>query len=1031
MEPNFQRFEIYGILLDDICLKVLDNIKTTKKEEDENFYNDKILGNISYKIIEDLIEISFENINDKIKIYQKPIIFKNENSEEVLKAFNDNLLNDVLNSSLNYYDFYVQEKLKSKSDIISEKPSEVILKRKTFDNYDIFILFNSKSNLPTSKTITINTNKLIPQSIDTLNLERDKNIEVIVENRDQLIREINSFYDSKNKVLKILGCDGVGKSLTFIYLQSLIKNYKILYFNLKEFYTSRYLQKIEIFKKQLLMYFSEDDQNWKNKEIINKFKYNQYNELIKNIDEDILTRKEPVDIWILLKLLINKYKLNNVLYILDQFKAENDPKFELDNFEDLIIEKDSKSKLLVSYSINNTKVKNDFINILKGLLNPEQANHSNKEENEEKDMNNKIQEFFNSYEESKNYIDEKGDKNENEIFKNILEFKISDSSKIKSKSYPKIIKYETTKNKKEKLSIIYINKLISIKHLQNDKNINFIQKMEDFDYNPKYFYKWMNFYDLNNSVNPISIEEVYSEFLNFMYDRISKKIIQFYKSYCLKSQEEIFEKTIVKYLAILLDLIQKEEELTLDELIYILEYLPLKYIRINKVEDFNNKINNNLIVLSEDLNKFKFKFEFVFPFIEFVIRRYIYETGIIGNINFASLSPSGIGSILEIEVLKGFMADDSFIKCKHRTVWGFKSKTKTEKNISQKIDYYNFQKLILDDGNHPLDNFITTYYITPYNPNNEYLDSLLLIPSPFNDKYTKNYSLISTQMTIKKEKIYTLKEYFQATNIAGDAMKNIYHINITDKYFIFILAKEYDNSSTQRRLEIEGIPYIFYSTGDKFFYFDEKRKVKGIKELLMNEFKVESEKDQIQKQYLYNKNLRLSVLHHLLKRKRKLDNNEITKNLFSFARKKIFSDFSISDIGLVKRKIMLQINKLESFKNKPKVVEYVFQIPFSEINNINLYDNLLGVFAYSGELFLFYNNKNIIKLYPDEKANKENMINKIKLLIFDKSYIGLKEDIHDYLKSEKKVQSIENLISYNTFQPSDVFVYCTYNIENT
>ena len=92
MEPNFQKFEIYGILLDDICLKVLDNIKTTKKEEDENFYNDKILGYISYKILGDLIEISFENINDKIKIYQKPIIFKNENSEEVIKAFNDNLL---------------------------------------------------------------------------------------------------------------------------------------------------------------------------------------------------------------------------------------------------------------------------------------------------------------------------------------------------------------------------------------------------------------------------------------------------------------------------------------------------------------------------------------------------------------------------------------------------------------------------------------------------------------------------------------------------------------------------------------------------------------------------------------------------------------------------------------------------------------------------------------------------------------------------------------------------------------------------
>jgi len=112
--------------------------------------------------------------------------------------------------------------------------------------------------------------------------------------------------------------------------------------------------------------------------------------------------------------------------------------------------------------------------------------------------------------------------------------------------------------------------------------------------------------------------------------------------------------------------------------------------------------------------------------------------------------------------------------------------------------------------------------------------------------------------------------------------------NITNKYFIFILAKEYDNSSTQRRLEIKGIPYIFYSTNDKFFYFDEKRKVKGIKELLMNEFKVESEKDQIQKQYLYNKNLRLSVLHHFLKRKRKLDNIEKLTSYNTFQPSDVF-----------------------------------------------------------------------------------------------------------------------------------------------
>ena len=1029
MEPNFQRLEIYGISLDNICLKILYYIKTTKKEEAKNFYTDNVLGNISYKIIDDLIEISFENIEDKITIYRDPIVFKNEKSEEIYKAFNENLLKEALDSSLDYYDLYVQEKLKNKNDIINEKPLEIILKRKAVDDYDIFILFNNKSSLPSGKTVTINTNQVIPQSIESLNLERNQNLKVIIENRDQLIKEINSFYDSNDKMLKIYGLKGIGKSLSFIYLQSLLKKYKILYFNLKEFYSSRYTKKIEIFKRQLLMYFSEDNKNWKNKELINNYKYQQYNELIKKIEEDISQRDEPIDIWILLKWLITKYKLNHVLYILDQYKVENDPKLELDSLEDLMIEKDTKSKLLICFSINNSTVKNDLINILKGLLNPEQTKHSDKKEKEENETKYKIQEFFNSYKESINYIDEISNDNETALFKKILEFKKSDSPKIINKNYSKIINYEITKNKKEKLRTIYINKLVSVKHLEDDNNINFMKKMEDFDYNPKYYYKWINFYNLNNSINPITIENAYPEFLKFSYYHISKKIIQFYKSYCLKSEEEIFEKTIVKYMAILLDLIQKEEELSLDELIYLLEYLPLKYIRILKVEGNNNNTNNNFLLLNEELNKYKYKFGFVFPFIEVVIRRYIYDSGIIGNINFTSLSPSGIGSILEIEVLKGLMADNSFIKCKHRIVWGFKSKAKTDKIKSEKIDYYNFQKLILDDGNHPLDNYITPYYITPYNPNNEYLDSLFLIPNYSNNKDTKNYFLISTQMTIKKEKIYTLEEYYEATNIASDLMKNIYDINITNKYFVFILAKEYDNSSTQRSLGVEGIPYIFFSTNDKLFYFDEKRFVKGINELLMNEFKVENEKDQIKKQYLYNKNLRLSALHDFLKKKRKFDNNEITKNLFSFARKKIFSDYSISNIALVKKKIMWHINNIEIFKNKPKILEYVFQIPFSEINNINLYDNLLGIFAYSGELYLFYNNKNIRKIYPEETKKEENTLNKIKLLIFDKSYLGLNEDIHDYLKSEKKVQSIENLIEYNTFRPSDVFVYCIYNIE--
>ena len=140
--------------------------------------------------------------------------------------------------------------------------------------------------------------------------------------------------------------------------------------------------------------------------------------------------------------------------------------------------------------------------------------------------------------------------------------------------------------------------------------------------------------------------------------------------------------------------------------------------------------------------------------------------------------------------------------------------------------------------------------------------------------------------------------------------------------------------------------------------------------------------------YLYFKNTKLIVLQDLLNRKRKNDNIKITKNLFSYTRKKIFNNYPLSNINLVKNKIIKSLYKIESYKNKKLTIEFVFKIPFLEINNINLYRNLFGILAYSGKLFLFYDNKNIIELYHQKnKQNKssKNQINDLICLIFSKS----------------------------------------------
>ena len=202
-------------------------------------------------------------------------------------------------------------------------------------------------------------------------------------------------------------------------------------------------------------------------------------------------------------------------------------------------------------------------------------------------------------------------------------------------------------------------------------------------------------------------------------------------------------------------------------------------------------------------------------------------------------------------------------------------------------------------------------------------------------------------MTIKKENIYDLQEYYQSTIACCRVMEKIYNITIKEKYFIFILAKEYDNSSTQRNLKSKQIPFIFYSTNDKMFYFNNTREIKIINELLIKEFKILNDNDTITKDYLYNKNMNLELLCELLNKKRKRYKIKITKNLYSYARKKIFGGVSLSDIGLIKNKIIKNISQIDLFKNKKIIIEFAFKVPFPEINNINLYNNLLGIFAYN------------------------------------------------------------------------------------
>lgn len=160
-----------------------------------------------------------------------------------------------------------------------------------------------------------------------------------------------------------------------------------------------------MFKKQLMMYFLQNSSNFLNKEELNKFNYERYNIFIKDLDKDI-SNNEIKDFWSVFNLLLKKNELTKVLYIIDQYKEENDEKNFLNEIESIIFEHKTCSKLLVSNSINDAKTKIDFNNILKEMVNPgiiKKYYNDNVENDNEKEKSYKL---FGSYDPSINYIDE-------------------------------------------------------------------------------------------------------------------------------------------------------------------------------------------------------------------------------------------------------------------------------------------------------------------------------------------------------------------------------------------------------------------------------------------------------------------------------------------------------------------------------------------------------------------------------------------------------------------------------------------------
>lgn len=878
------------------------------------------------------------------------------------------------------------------------RPSEVRLIPKTKLNIEYLEYLNEKEDIPKNEnTVSINACKLTTMDLNSLNVKRNENFEVAIKDRMFLFKILNEFLDSKYKILKIFGSDGIGKSISFLYYTHIKQKYKIIYFNLKELYIKLKNDQIDIMMAQLLSYFTCETQKNNNK-IAEKIAFANFKDKESEIRNIILEYQE-FDFWkILQRLISDQFFKDNTLIILDQYKTENDPNEKLLNIQNMLMTHllyDS-IKILISSSINDSGVKEDFELDLLALFHIYDNNNMTKDNHDNMIINN--------------------DLNINEHESKLKEQKEPNTfNKLKNENYLMSESFNHRKNmiKNNLIEIIYISQLISAQNLTNEKR-EIITKMHDFNYNPKYYYKFKKYCFDNEKY--FNIDELYTYFSENNYQSISKKIKNYYSDYYKNSKDTAIP--MFDYILNIDNKINSEFIFTFAQLIEILQTIPLKYIKILKDSNNDNKkadeSSNNFIIFNESVINDTFKLNYLYPFIKFVFSRLIFD---LEKINLQHISPGGIGSILEKLIKKSLFTEKSYGEFNYRVVYSFiNSITKVIENKKSGIDIFNFRKINYDDiKENLLVEKSNCYYICPDLSNNPNLDSIILIPPDIYNPNNMKYWLISLQITINKpgRKMKSLQEYHSSTIQAALLMERIYRIKIINKYFIFVLLKEYNNEETKKELIKEKIPYIYYSSIDKKFHFHDDSKIINIKQLIKDDYIINDKP--IEKEIIAIKTGVFKNLQSNLNKKRKRNQN--IDDIYSQERRKIFPD---DDPIQLPEDVIKKLNKkMKTITKKEKnfQIRYAFVSPFYKIEGLS--EDLFGLIFFKGNVFIYYDNK----IYDINESKKSNAISQELEKYINEALNDKIKFSDEYGQSYKKSKEYDNLIKYYQHKPSSIYVY--------
>ena len=915
-----------------------------------------------------IITIYFKGIKYHIKTKPYLLYYEEKNPENLLgEVYDIEEISNFFEEIETDYNFYLGNNLLlNVEEILKNENCDIIIKNKI----NLFLLkkfkcLNKKKFFsPDLKTILYeDKNELSPSPELELNY-LNENLNLVLEKRNEFIKLINNFMNNKDlNELKIFGCDGIGKTMTYLYLSNIYNEYKILYFNIKKVTPDQ--DGYNLFIKEIMRYFTISHEFLNDSTSI-ETNYNNYSKEMKSIENLVF------NFWKELAKFLDLKRGIKTLVIIDQFKETQQNLNGLIELEKLLLWRISRIKLLISYSINDSNTE-EIINYLQKcsqnsseiIVRPkiekidpfekkfENVNLNNKvfyNENTDDNFFEKILVLNNEYglfTNNNNINDNENDNNEDSI----TEDKITNIST--SNINENIINdfgYNRIKKK-----IIYINSLVSLEKIIEEK---YKKYLKIFDFNPKYYVKFMNFIKKQQDEN---IDNLYQKFLEKVYEDIKYKIASYYK----RKGYNILSNETIDNLIILKDLIDNKIEFTSPILISYAKNFPMKYIKIKIKKSKDDEEEQNIIDLNNQFNNKKFYLDYCFPFIKLILSKIIYMSDNNYSINFKSLSGSAIGSFIEQKFKRSIVFEKCFSdKIELRYVWNFSILKEYDNKFIDQIDYNNFKEIVYDENIKNLNLSKIIYYIVPGSQINKSLDAAILIP------YTEGvyFSLITLQLIKSKDyKIKEKEEYENAPFIAKDKFERLYKIKIKNVYFYFVLPNEFKTGPTIKDLIKKNISYILFSIQNNNILEekgDKEHILSSVYELINEDSEIFGNSDFTEKDF--GTKINSIARMELLLKKRRNQGIKISRNMYENARFEIFKkDKGITITNQQRNEIIKKIKFFYKI-NYDFTIKYIFKIRFKELFELKEYKDLFGLFKYQKTMCIYHKNF-VISL--DEKQN--------------------------------------------------------------